>query len=751
MFLQRPADAILLPEARTTVKSKRARRRKIEQQHGDCIVVSLKSMENHVQTTKEAKHPNGSPASEASRAASQSDGVDCQSNRQNSNEDSNALQKRLALLAVEASRWTTPCQDNTPPDSRIESNGASTHSPTSDSPPLGITEGDITGLSGQAKNLPNNTQPPPPSLSSSHDSQGPPASSERPSSSSALVETGQDLGRSWTSDRVSSSLQKVSTVEIERQLSMSGPFRASSTAGTGRSASKFPFPHNRLETFTNELRTTSRPSNPRLLPSMAQHISPTDFCRAFPNTLNQASTQEIGVRSQSFQPQMITSTDPARGNDPSNSLNASQHPEPANHLESRTVDIPSSNATIPAADERDNHQEQPHSQGSSYRPALRFLTDNNIDGALPWTEMKPYIEKFSRNGHVFLRPKKTPTENKVYPVDVIMWPQSRDFHRWYMTETGTTEVSTLRFEILDAKLNLENMFCISGGDAHLFPTLRQYIWDFFWVASSLNNASTFKVVVRAVHHLPIHAFSHDRVEAECDATASVLPAGHSTSSRARNIRMVADSQPPAAIMSQVHDGYPPHNEATAHKISSIAPPVSALKNDTTAQMHFPEVKYPGSSSLTQGTSTWMGVAPNIPSQHQPEDVRGLSSRQTAIAALLDPEISVRVQTDGAGKVSTRYSKWVLRPEITTTDFFAWFAQQTGRGRSEGPPSLRFTFKDAMPAPTSSTIAQANEDHFNLMKRDLKAQFEKAKEFVPNLKEFLVVVTDPGWVSEDEYW
>jgi hypothetical protein len=57
----------------------------------------------------------------------------------------------------------------------------------------------------------------------------------------------------------------------------------------------------------------------------------------------------------------------------------------------------------------------------------------------------------------------------------------------------------------------------------------------------------------------------------------------------------------------------------------------------------------------------------------------------------------------------------------------------------------------MPAPTSSTIAQANEDNFNLMKRDLKAQFEKAKEFVPNLKEFLVVVTDPGWVSEDEYW
>jgi hypothetical protein len=93
----------------------------------------------------------------------------------------------------------------------------------------------------------------------------------------------------------------------------------------------------------------------------------------------------------------------------------------------------------------------------------------------------------------------------------------------------------------------------------------------------------------------------------------------------------------------------------------------------------------------------------------------------------------------------------LRPEITTTDFFAWFASQTSRGGAEGPPSLRFTFKDAMPAPTSSTIAQTNEDHFNLMKKDLKTQLERAKEFVPNLKEFLILVTDPGWISEEEDW
>jgi hypothetical protein len=175
---------------------------------------------------------------------------------------------------------------------------------------------------------------------------------------------------------------------------------------------------------------------------------------------------------------MITTTDPTRGNHLSDSLNASQHPEAVNHsTDSRTVYILSSNATMLAADERDNHKGPP--QASSYRPALRFTTGKGIEGDLPWPAMQTYIEMFSRNGQVLLRPKKTLTEDRVYPVEVIMWPQSPDVHRWYMAETGTTDVSILRFELFDAKLNLEKMFSISRGNAHHFPMLRQYIWDFF--------------------------------------------------------------------------------------------------------------------------------------------------------------------------------------------------------------------------------------------------------------------------------
>jgi hypothetical protein len=118
-----------------------------------------------------------------------------------------------------------------------------------------------------------------------------------------------------------------------------------------------------------------------------------------------------------------------------------------------------------------------------------------------------------------------------------------------------------------------------------------------------------------------------------------------------------------------------------------------------------------------------------------------------------PEIIIRLQADGTGKFSTPHNRSVMNPNITATEFFAWFANWTGRGGSDGPPSLRFTFKDAVP-PKSSVIARTNDDHFNLMRGDIRVQFEKAKVYMPNLTEFAVLVTDPRWVSvdvEDRDW
>jgi hypothetical protein len=112
------------------------------------------------------------------------------------------------------------------------------------------------------------------------------------------------------------------------------------------------------------------------------------------------------------------------------------------------------------------------------------------------------------------------------------------------------------------------------------------------------------------------------------------------------------------------------------------------------------------------------------------------------------EITIRLQIDETGKFSAPYDMSVFRPKTRTTDFFAWFRSQTGHGSAEGPPLLHFTFKDAMPAPKSSSIARLNEDHFRWISQDIVEQFNRAKLYMPGLKKFVVLVTDPGWVSPD---
>lgn len=61
----------------------------------------------------------------------------------------------------------------------------------------------------------------------------------------------------------------------------------------------------------------------------------------------------------------------------------------------------------------------------------------------------------------------------------------------------------------------------------------------------------------------------------------------------------------------------------------------------------------------------------------------------------------------------------------------------------------------MPIPQATEITAGNEDHFNYMRKDVKVQCEKARRYMPDLREFVVLVTVPGWVEvggeEDEDW
>lgn len=133
-----------------------------------------------------------------------------------------------------------------------------------------------------------------------------------------------------------------------------------------------------------------------------------------------------------------------------------------------------------------------------------------------------------------------------------------------------------------------------------------------------------------------------------------------------------------------------------------------------------------------------------PKPQNPQPASSNMSSITTVASSLSPiEIIIRLQMDGTGKFSAPFDKSVLRPKVNTTEFFSWFLTQTRRKTDR----LKFTFKDAMPEPKATEVSRGNEDHFNYMRKDVKAQCEKAKAFMPDLKEFVILVTVPGWSSQ----
>lgn len=126
----------------------------------------------------------------------------------------------------------------------------------------------------------------------------------------------------------------------------------------------------------------------------------------------------------------------------------------------------------------------------------------------------------------------------------------------------------------------------------------------------------------------------------------------------------------------------------------------------------------------------------------------LASTHTAEQPSGEINILFRLQFNQMGMFSALYGKSILRPSVTATAFFEWFGTQAG---CETPTQLKFTFKDAMPAPYSTRVAAGNEDHFRLMRKDIKMQCTKAGSFMPGLREFVVLISVPGWdmpVEED---
>ena len=82
------------------------------------------------------------------------------------------------------------------------------------------------------------------------------------------------------------------------------------------------------------------------------------------------------------------------------------------------------------------------------------------------------------------------------------------------------------------------------------------------------------------------------------------------------------------------------------------------------------------------------------------------------------------------------------------EFFTWFARSTSYAYPLEPPELKFLLKDALPESKSTRVKRGNEANFQFMKEDIKPHFERAKALMPELIEFAILVTIPGWQSSD---
>jgi hypothetical protein len=90
---------------------------------------------------------------------------------------------------------------------------------------------------------------------------------------------------------------------------------------------------------------------------------------------------------------------------------------------------------------------------------------------------------------------------------------------------------------------------------------------------------------------------------------------------------------------------------------------------------------------------------------------------------------------------------ILR-KFKTTEFFSWFSTETGRSGlgGSGPAELNFAFKHSKLdwALKVRSVVKHNEDDFRYVRKEIFAQYERARECDPNMKEYVVFVSDPSW-------
>ena len=116
------------------------------------------------------------------------------------------------------------------------------------------------------------------------------------------------------------------------------------------------------------------------------------------------------------------------------------------------------------------------------------------------------------------------------------------------------------------------------------------------------------------------------------------------------------------------------------------------------------------------------------------------------------EIQIRLQKDAAGHFSASHPFAILQ-SMELQDFFEWVAHETGRDGALRPEKLRFVLKDAMPVARTLEVYsgwglfdEKMEGEWRGVRGEIVRECERAKAFLPDLREFGVLVVDPGWME-----
>ncbi|CZR52143.1 uncharacterized protein PAC_02020 [Phialocephala subalpina] len=361
--------------------------------------------------------------------------------------------------------------------------------------------------------------------------------------------------------------------------------------------------------------------------------------------------------------------------------------------------------------------------------------------------------ELAEKGKILIHQSNTPDSWIALSIDPLLSQTPLDFFHLYSQVARAGEVSILSFDLPDVTWQECQTMRVYRGDLDAFNTLRRTVWHYFCMSLiRCPGLAIFRVMVttpaRHVADNTVALLEHLSNETECGRASEPLtrlgrqkPAATNTRELVHRLSSQASiSIPQSSCHERAIDG---EHQLTRSKDAD--PPTQ--KKHLTAELLRARTSgwnLPRKASLDELLASQFVIAPR---SHHPPAVLACTAGQDKSVNEASPavQIAVRIQENEYGQFSRHYDQKVLLSGITVADFFAWFARCAGYDPL-GPAKLKFTLKDALP-PVHGRVSKGDVEQFEHIKRDIKPYLERAKVLMPELIEFVILVTVPGWAVE----